>query len=100
MTRKKVEKKEPEPIVETEEVKLEVKAEPEAPIKEEVTETPVPITETLSLDDSLLAYIKKQAGPFNIAKACVALNVEDTTLVHQAWDRLFDKGLVPYLNIK
>lgn len=97
MTKRKAVKK--EPIVETEEVKLEVKVEEEAPVEEAVTPTPEPITEPLSLDDRLLAYIKQLKEPFNIHKAVVTLE-ESATLIHQAWDRLFDKGLVPYLNIK
>jgi len=108
MTRKKVVKK--EPTVETEETQPKIKIVTEdtySGIKKEDSGTILkePIVEEKqtggTLDDRLLAYIKQhEEGAFNIPEACVALNVENTTLVHQAWDRLFDKGLVPYLNIK
>ena len=66
-------------------------------VSEKEPDTP---KEESTLDDCLLAYIKDLKGNFNIHKACVALEVEHADLVNQAWDRLFDKGLVPYMNIR
>lgn len=112
MTRKKVVKE--EPIVETKEdpevvetkesvafKQVDVKGDTVATFSaEEVVQTkPEPVTDVRSLDEHLLSYIKQLKEPFNIHKAVVTLE-EPATLIHQAWDRLFDKGLVPYLNIK
>ena len=70
----------------------------------ETITSPEPVAEVetkeMCLDDRLLFYFKELKGNFNIHKACVALEVENADLIYQAYDRLYDKHLVPYMNIR
>lgn len=100
VAKKEKPKEEPKPPIEeesTEKKPMEEKAEKPTPIipeEEAVIATP---PKPRTLDEKLLdIYNAARPGPMSIAEVMLETGLEDPILIKQAWDRLYDRHMVPF----